>query len=265
MSVLGITSLLHSTLHKQQQSNRLKIYVNGQQVTAFDTETYPSQDTTWGWNGTQRHDLGRYAYGSSLYFDGYMAEVNFVDGTALGASDFGETDLETGAWIPKKYRGSFGTNGFYLNFADNSGVTATTLGKDNSGNGNNWTPNNFSVTAGAGNDSLSDTPTNNWCTLNPLNTDNVSTFSNGNLETVCNNASTSGSSIAVNSGKWYAEVVCTAKTATNAMVGICTIRGFDGERQVDESQRGGSGHGYVMNALSFLVEHLTGQLGLSMM
>ena len=229
--------------------DRIKIYVNGERETDFATNQNPSASRTTGFNKTEEHSIGaRTGYSGAQYFDGYQTEINFIDGLQLGPEYFGETDLETGAWIPKKYRGSFGTNGFYLNFADNSGVTATTLGKDSSGNGNNWTPNNFSVTAGAGNDSLLDTPTNNWCTLNPLNTDNVSTFSNGNLETVCNNASTSGGSIAVNSGKWYAEVVCTAKTAVNAMVGICTIRGFDGERQVDESQRGGSGHGYVMNA-----------------
>ena len=230
-------------------SDRIKLYVNGERETAFDSTTYPSLDYD-GYMGTDtyEHTIGYIGYSGQRYFDGYLAEIHYVNGTALAASDFGETDSDTGAWIPKKYSGSYGTNGFYLNFSDNSGVTATTLGKDSSGNGNNFTPNNFSVTAGAGNDSLEDTPTNNWCTLNPLNTDNVSTFSNGNLDTVCNNASTSGGSIAVNSGKWYAEVVCTAKTASNAMVGICTIDGFDGERQVDESQNGGSGHGYVMNA-----------------
>ena len=75
-----------------------------------------------------------------------------------------ETNSITGQLIPKKYVGGYGTNGFYLNFSDNSGTTATTL-KDNSGNGNNFTPNNFSVSAGAGNDSLEDSPTNNFCTL----------------------------------------------------------------------------------------------------
>tara|TARA_Y100000356_G_scaffold65119_1_gene53372 strand:+ start:13738 stop:16140 length:2403 start_codon:yes stop_codon:yes gene_type:complete len=203
-------------------SNRLKLYVNGEQVTTFDSESYPSQNTTWGWNGTQRHDLGRYAYGGLYYFDGYMAEVNFVDGTALDASYFGETDLETGAWIPKKYQGSFGTNGFYLNFSDNSGTTATTLGKDNSGNSNNWTPNNFSVSAGVGNDSLLDTPTNNWCTLNPLNkgVDSI-TLSYGNLR-----YATSGTDHLVvatfaipSSGKWYWEYRKDT-SGTNLMVGI---------------------------------------------
>jgi len=189
-------------------SNRLKIYVNGQQVTAFDTETYPSQDTTWGWNGTQRHDLGRYAYGSSLYFDGYMAEIHFVDGTQLAPSNFGETDPVTGAWIPKQYSSSHGSQGWYLDFSDNSGVTATTLGKDSSGNGNNWTPNNFSVTAGTGNDSLEDTPTNNFCTMNALAKGTDATLSNGNLDVAYGSASTRTATIAtmgMSSGKWYWE------------------------------------------------------------
>ena len=86
----------------------------------------------------------------------------------FNASSFAETDAITGQWNPKKYTGSYGTNGFYLNFSDNSGTTATTLGKDSSGNGNNFTPNNFSVSAGEGNDSVEDTPTNNFCTMNPL-------------------------------------------------------------------------------------------------
>ena len=102
-------------------------------------------------------------------------------------SYFGETDAITGQWNPKKYVGSYGTNGFYLNFSDNSGTTATTLGKDHSGNGNNFTPNNFSVSAGVGNDSVVDTPTNNFATLNPLfmnGSETAGTFSEGNLKLV---------------------------------------------------------------------------------
>ena len=242
--------LLQRDSTQSTAADRAKLYINGVQVTDFSTNNTDELNRTYTSDFLQDINIGRFQVNSSTrkYSDGYIAEYYYIDGTALGPSSFTETDPTTGQLIPKKYSGSFGTNGFYLNFSDNSGVTATTLGKDSSGNGNNFTPNNLSVTAGTGNDSLEDTPTNNWCTLNPLNTDNVSTFSNGNLDTVCNNASTSGGSIAVNSGKWYAEVVCTAKTATNAMVGICTIDGFDGERQVDESQNGGSGHGYVMNA-----------------
>ena len=208
-------------------SNRVKLYVNGQQVTDFEDPPspyprYPSQNQTWGWNAAARHDLGRYAYHASNYFDGYMAEVNFVDGTALAASDFGETDSDTGAWIPKSYTGSYGNNGFYLNFSDNSNVTAATLGADSSGNDNDWTPNNFSVTTGTGNDSMEDTPTNNWCTLNPLNkgVDSI-TVEEGNLR-----YSTDGtdhlcvaSMELPSSGQWYWEYR-KSSSGTNLMVGI---------------------------------------------
>jgi hypothetical protein len=86
-----------------------------------------------------------------------MTEINFIDGSALDPTSFGEFNEDTGVWQPKAYTGSYGTNGFYLNFSDNA--STTTLGDDLSGNGNDWTTNNFSVTAGAGNDSLVDTPT----------------------------------------------------------------------------------------------------------
>ena len=226
-------------------SNRVKMYVNNRQITSFDTNTRPSQNQQHAVNDNVEHQIGNQV-GTSRYFDGYMAEINHVDGQQLEPSSFGEYHPITGAWVPRSYSGSHGTNGFYLNFSDNSNNTATTLGKDSSGS-NNFTPNNISVSAGQGNDSLEDTPTNNWCTLNPVHTSDVSTYSNGNLDVVCNNASTAGGTIAVKSGKWYAEVVCTAKTASNAMIGVCTVDGFDGDRQLDESQNGGSGTGYVMN------------------
>ena len=203
-------------------ANRAKLYVNGEQVTSFSTETYPSQNTTWGWNGAQEHGLGVYNLYDAQYFDGYMAEVNFVDGTALDASYFGETDLETGAWIPSQYNGSYGTNGFYLKFADNSGVTATTLGKDSSGNANNWTPSNFSVTAGAGNDSLFDTPTNNWCTLNSLLGDSLNITSNGNLRVGGTQNNYAVGTIAFpSSGKYYAEATLTTYSSGQVQFGIC--------------------------------------------
>ena len=205
--------------------DRIKIYVNGERQTDFATNQNPSASRTTGFNKTNEHSIGaRTGYSGAQYFDGYQTEINFIDGSQLGPEYFGETDLETGAWIPRQYNGSYGTNGFYLKFADNSGVTATTLGKDSSGNSNNWTPNNFSVTAGAGNDSLLDTPTNNWCTLNPLgaNFQSNHTLSNGNL-VFTQNASTgqaatmnSQGTIGVSSGKWYWEV----SGATNQSLGF---------------------------------------------
>ena len=150
-------------------SDRIKLYFNGE-LQANSTYNAPSQDADTAINeASAEHRIGN-INGSGNYFDGYMAEINFIDGFQYDPSYFGKTDPVTGQWIPKKYTGSYGTTGFYLNFSDNSGTTATTLGKDSSGNGNNFTPNNFSVSAGEGNDSLEDTPTNNFPTINPLKT-----------------------------------------------------------------------------------------------
>ena len=168
-------------------ADRQILYVNGSRQENFDASFTQNTDTNINTTTVHTIGVGLVTSANSSYSGNFLlAEYNFIDGQALTPSDFGETDGDTGAWIPKNYVGTYGTNGFYLNFSDNSDVTATTLGKDNSGNGNNWTPNNFSVTAGAGNDSLEDTPTNNFCTLNPLDTDPARTstvaISNGNLD-----------------------------------------------------------------------------------
>jgi hypothetical protein len=221
-------------------TNRFKLYVNGSQVTSFyGAPTYPSQNTDLFVNGTGVHALG-VLNGVGQYFDGYMTEINFVNAQQLTPSSFGETNAQTGVWQPKAYSGSYGTNGFYLNFSDNSNTTAATLGKDYSGNGNNWTPNNFSVTAGVGNDSLVDSPTSygtdtgaggtvrgNYATLNPLlqiTTSGVTnpTLANGNLNFVGNaSTDTSGrSTIGMTSGTWYSEVTISYVSAIQDGVGI---------------------------------------------
>ena len=215
-------------------TNRVKLYLSGSQITAFATDARSSitQNTDYGINNNTLHCIGATSYNASpaLYFDGYLTEVNFIDGQALTPSSFGETDPITGVWKPKKYTGTYGTNGFYLNFSDNSGTTATTLGKDYSGNGNNWTPNNFSVTAGSGNDSLVDVPTlwgsdtgaggevrGNYATLNPLISSTYQTLSNGNLTSKSNTSTDSGAAYSTFStgltGKWYMEFVADTSTA----------------------------------------------------
>ena len=237
------------------QSNRQKVYLNGEQITSFSTETQTSQNREFSVNqASKRILIGNQRPNSSStlnnYWDGYIAEYYLIDGQQLTPSSFAETDSTTGEYKPIKYTGSFGTNGFYLNFSDNSGTTATTLGKDSSGNGHNFTPNNFSVSAGAGNDSLEDTPTNNFCTLSSLLTDTRSdaNFSNGNLTvTTGSGASTIGTTFPQTSGKWYAEFVCTAKSSVNMMISVNSVEGFDGERQGNESQNGGVGFSYVNN------------------
>jgi hypothetical protein len=127
-------------------TNRIKLYVNGTQVTDFSTTSYPALNEQGGINRATLHNLGVPA--SADDFGGYLAQVEFVNDVAQPASAFGETVSATGQWVPKAYSGAYGTTGFYLNFSDNSAATASTLGKDYSGNNNNWTPNNIDVLTG---------------------------------------------------------------------------------------------------------------------
>ena len=227
-------------------SNRMKIYVNGVQQTAFDISTYPAQNTdSAAINNTLANIIGTYNT-TAFPVSAYMTEVNFVDGQALTSASFGQTDPNTGVWEPKAYTGTYGTNGFYLNFSDNSGTTSATLGKDYSGNNNNWIPNNFSVTAGIDNDSLVDVPTSygvdygiggtvrgNYCTLNPLANDtpaNTNTLSNGNLYSINNSGANDrisyGTMAFPTTGKWYYEVHLTTPNATYYFyTGLATAEG----------------------------------------
>jgi len=98
-------------------SDRVKLFVNGQRVTAFDTETYPTQNFEGNINTTNAHYIGARG-GTTVKYDGYLSEVNFIDGQALTPSDFGETDDTYGHWKAKEYEGTYGTNGFYLSFSN---------------------------------------------------------------------------------------------------------------------------------------------------
>jgi hypothetical protein len=209
-------------------SNRIKIYVNS--IEQIRDAVNPNQNLDTSVNSTVEHGIGRYvASQDTVYFDGYLTEINFIDGQALTPSSFGEFNSDTGVWQPKAYTGSYGTNGFYLDFADNSGTTSTTLGADSSGNGNNWTPNNFSVTAGAGNDSLVDSPTRygtdtgaggtvrgNYATLNPLDKGSNITLTNGNLQVSSSSSPNNNcrGTFGMSSGKWYFEFVITSSGGT---------------------------------------------------
>lgn len=231
-------------------SNRIRLYVNGVQVTAFSSTTNPPLNSTSFWNGASYNPMNVGALGYNNvrvnYFDGYLAEVNFIDGQALTASSFGYTD-SNGIWQPKAYTGTYGTNGFYLKFTDNSAATAAAIGKDYSGNGNNWTPNNISVTAGTTYDSMVDSPTvgyaaSNYPVLNPLSKGAASTYANGNLQVVTGLATSANfATIQIpNSGKWYWEYVGTA-TGDRCYCGIAnsanTISvayyGFDGNKYIN--------------------------------
>lgn len=224
--VLRDPSAWYHIVYSRAHSSNGILYINGVQQT---TQAINTANVDFFADSTR--SIGRRSNGTR-YGDYYLADFFCIDGQALTPSSFGETDTITGVWKPKKYAGTYGTNGFYLKFADNSGTTSTTLGKDSSGNGNNWTPNNFSVTAGAGNDSLIDTPTpyadggngrGNYCTWNPLSTIAFA-LANGNLDVTGSTTSNriAKSTFAVSSGKWYWEITNTALTASNATLGICS-------------------------------------------
>ena len=235
LHIVVVADTTQSQSSATASDSRLRFYVNGQQITSFDQSNMPSQNDNFRINDTEQHYIGEYPRINS-HLDGYLAEVNFLDGYSLDASYFGETDADTGQWNPKKYTGGYGSNGFYLNFSDNSGTTATTLGEDSSGNGNNFTPNNFSVSAGVGNDSLEDTPTNNFCTFNPLNVNvsNPVTYSEGNLQyngVSGNNHLRSSATIPVSSGKWYVEFkMVSGYSSTDPTIRIGIITSSAGHR-----------------------------------
>lgn len=198
-------------------TDRWKLWVDGRQITAFSSSISFPQNYDTHVNSTQAHFMGYYTGGYPYYLDGYLTEVNFVDGLALTASSFGQTDATSGDWIPKQYTGSYGTNGFYLNFSDNSNTTAATLGKDSSGNGNNWTPNSFTT-----DESVIDTPTKNFCVLNPLD-NGGHTLTAGNLKMAGPGAyKLTRGTIPITSGKWYWEAKFTLGTNGGTGIGIAT-------------------------------------------
>lgn len=193
-------------------TNRVKIYINGVQQSITAT-VWPALNWDGYINSVLSHSLG----GTQGYTDGYLTEINFIDGQALTPSSFGETNVLTGVWKPKKYTGTYGTNGFYLNFKDPS--STTTIGYDYSGNSNNWTSNNISVTSGVTYDSMIDVPTvyadggngrGNYATLNPLFGGGLS---NGNLTTTANSLAT----MSMTGGKYYWEVQV---TSSNGYTGV---------------------------------------------
>jgi hypothetical protein len=196
-------------------SNRVRCWVNGTEESLTFTVT-PTQNRQFDFNQSgEAHHLG--SYGGGSYLDGYLTECVFLDGTAVtGATDFGEFDEDSPTiWKPKDVSGlTFGTNGFYLDFEN-----ASSLGADVSGNSNNFTVNNLTSV-----DQSTDTCTNNFATMNPL--DNYyagATFSEGNLKIVTggSNITYVTSTIGFDTGKWYMET----KLAGSAGYTIGVVRG----------------------------------------
>ncbi len=187
-------------------SNRVKIYQNGVQITDFGTEDYPTQNRDLFFNhSSSTEKIGVLSYSDANYWDGYMTEFQSVDGSQLLPTSFGEFD-DNGVWIPKRYTGSYGTNGFFLQFKQTgTSQNSSGIGADTSGNDNHFAVSNLAAT-----DITEDTCTNNFATINSLaNQFNPATLSEGNtrvdfdsgVSTVYNI-----STIGVSSGKWYCEI-----------------------------------------------------------
>lgn len=245
-------------------TNRMKMYVNGSQITMNIQGSYPTQNVNTIIGSNNPHVIGAYSDGTMQFFDGYMAEINYINGQTLTPSSFGQTDSATGVWVPKKYSGTYGTNGFYLKFADASAATAAAIGKDSSGNGNNFTPSGISVTSGVTYDQMTDTPTLNYATGNAVfipSTYSLVDFRAANLEwgQAASNKNCSGvASIDMRTGKWYWETTV-GTVAGNITFGVSrsdlnsTFRGTgtvyyrqDGQKVVD-GVNSAYGASYVAN------------------
>ena len=198
-------------------SNRLRVYLNGSEITFFSTDNRSSisQNSDLGYNGAGSHVIGGYQSTGSINagWNGYLTEIAFIDGQQLAPDQFGEFD-DSGIWKPIDVSGlTFGTNGFYLDFEDSSA-----LGNDVSGNDNDFTVNNLTAI-----DQSTDTCTNNFATLNPLDpSPNAVVFSEGNLVVTGsggNGGRFAGGTIGLNSGKWWCEI----KVTTNGSYPILGI------------------------------------------
>lgn len=195
-----VSSFYHLVVKFDAANTNCDIYVNGTEVTSFSVNEEP-QDLNFEVNSTELHTVGTFQTSVTgvavTYFDGYMSQVNLIDGTALTADSFGE--LKDGIWVAKNVSGlTFGTNGFHLDFADSSAI-----GNDVSGQNND-----FAVSGLVASDVVPDSPTNGFPTANPLAKSSMVTLSEGNLKVAGNSASNSGNvtvSPVVTSGKWYFE------------------------------------------------------------
>ena len=185
-------------------ANRVKYYVNGEQLTFDLSTTFPSQDDTNGKINKSGTTL-EIGHGHNGYCDGYMADFNLVDGQALDPSYFGETNTN-GVWVPKKYTGTYGNNGFFLEFQQTgTSANASGMGADTSGNTNHFAVNNLGA-----DHVTTDTPTNNFATMDVhtagsvqpvLREGNTQQYSHGSA-----NSAAVAATIMPDAGKWYVEL-----------------------------------------------------------
>ena len=215
-------------------ANRMKLYINGIQVTSFQTETYPDQNDDLKMNS---NSTTAYISHSGNCVHGYLAEFVAIDGTAQAVTDFGEFDEDSPTiWKPKDVSElTKGVNGFYLDFEDSSALGNCAFG------GTDFTVSNLAAA-----DQAVDTPTNNFATLNPLSGthDNRATYSEGNCKmvTVASGYQQTQSTIGVSAGKWYAECIFLSQDGGAASPGIHA--GFSGSQITGAWLGYESGYGY---------------------
>jgi hypothetical protein len=230
--------------------DRALIYLNGTRITDFSSETYPTQDLNFSSinDSSFAQNIGR-SQNFATYLDGYLAEFCFIDGQALTPTSFGEFDSDTNIWKPINVSGlTFGTNGFYLDFENSS-----SLGADVSGNGNNFTVNNLTSI-----DQSTDTCTNNFATLNPIDkptnssgsSGTLPTLSNGNLSVVNTNSAfrEARSTYYLTTGKWYWETKMT-RLSNTLQVGVVlnNYSAGSGERRMYQN----NGNKYISSSSSY--------------
>ena len=195
--------------------DRIKMYVNGVQETSFAARTNPGLNAEVTFGDNYAHYIGTYNNGASDDFDGYMSQFVFTTNVAYGPDSFGETDSDSGIWIPKEISGlTFNTNAFFLDFEDSS-----TLGNDVSGNNNDFGVNNLTSI-----DQSTDTPTNNTCNWNPLaNYAQSVAFSEANLVAMSgtNDQWDAGrANMGFSKGKWYFECLFVTGTTGYQYIGV---------------------------------------------
>ena len=218
------------------EADRVKIYVNNEQITSFATSTYPSQNSEWLLCSNNAHYIGK-DYDASNYLDGYLTETYLIDGQALTPSSFGEADATTGQWVPKAFSGSYGARDRYYNFSDSAD-----MGADSSGNNLDATLNG---SLGASSQAV-DTPTDNYCIMNWLKKATNVTPSAGALTTACGPTSKILGSIGVSSGKWYWESTFDSATA-GSNLGVPT--GIAQDKTDVEGSPGNDSEDYIYMAL----------------
>jgi hypothetical protein len=248
--IMLVTDTTQAQTAGNAADSRLRIYVNGNQITSLTTSTMPAQNYNVVYTNQNGVVQNLFRNLSTNYTDGYVADTYFIDGQALSPTSFGAINATTGVWAPIKYTGTYGTNGFHLDF--NSYATTAALGTDTSGNGNTWTVNNLSVTAGVTYDSMIDVPTvsatgSNYATLSPIDAKGGTTQaipSQGNLRLVGVDAAAwriTGSTAAFTSMKIYAEVTIIGNTTTSGgyrsfgVVGATTLVGNSGVGQASNT------------------------------